>query len=318
MDIKNPLQSYREAPQIRQIRRTRSGDRTPIPSLSPQVYFDALIRSRGYSTEKFKSLQTAYYNQPTKLQQASYDVHLIELVREENVFDFEQLVLAGISPNPCNAYGESLLHMICRRGESSFLKVLLENGCNVQVADDYGRTPLHDACWAAKPCFNVVKMILNQDARMFQMMDCRGATPLTYAPKKDWAAWLQFLEYVKDDYWPVRNPSKDGEQGPPELAQLSPNSRQIRDPVNAVSPTVASMLSSGKIAPHEVHVYNFEKSDSETACLSDCDEEMSDSSDSSADGDHDGEDDDDDDDDDDDCSIDADEMDEILSRIART
>lgn len=132
------------------------------PTLSPQAYLDAMIRSRGYSTSRFKTLQTAYYNKPTSLQQASYDINLIELVRQGEVAKFRELMSAGISPNPCNQYGESLVHMICRRGAKEFLEILIENGCSLQVADDYGRTPLHDV---SKQCSHTVDN--------FQKLFCR-------------------------------------------------------------------------------------------------------------------------------------------------
>lgn len=56
---------------------------------------------------------------------------------------------AGLSPSPCNAYGESLVHLICRRGDADMLQVMLDMGTDIAVADDFGRTLLHDACWAA-------------------------------------------------------------------------------------------------------------------------------------------------------------------------
>jgi hypothetical protein len=280
----------RDAPSVRLVGRTRSfeKDQAQAPSLSPQVYFDALIRSRGYSTRKYSCLQTAYSNEPTELQQTSYSIHLINLVREENVYNFEQIICAGLSPNPCNQYGESLVHMVCRRGASAFLKVLLENGCDVQVSDDMGRTPAHDACWAAKPCFNVVRMILERDPFMFQLTDCRGATPLAYVPRKDWAAWLQFLEYVKDDFWPQRDVKRDGEQQPPTLTLQPPNSRPVADPSNALSPAVAAMVSSGVLDPREAALHKDQSSaDSDTVCSSDAeagddDEEDDDDEDSSS------------------------------------
>jgi hypothetical protein len=275
-DLNGPNKdSARVAPSVRLVGRTRSfeKDQAQAPSLSPQVYFDALIRSRGYSTRKYSCLQTAYSNEPTELQQKSYSIHLINLVREENVYDFERIICAGLSPNPCNQYGESLVHMVCRRGAAAFLKVLLENGCDVQVSDDMGRTPAHDACWAAKPCFGVVRMILERDPLMFQLTDCRGATPLTYVPKKDWAAWLQFLEYVKDDFWPQRDLKRDGEQQPPALTLVPPNSRPVPDPSNALSPSVAALVASGVLDPREAPLRKAQSSaDSETVCSSDPEE----------------------------------------------
>jgi ankyrin repeat protein len=119
-----------------------------VPMLSPQAYLDAMITSRGYSTRGYKSLQSAYYNKPSALQQASYDLHLIEIVRAGEADLLHNMLQTGLSPNPCNQFAESLVHLVCRRGDAKCLQVLIDNGCSLQVADDYGRTPLHDGTFA--------------------------------------------------------------------------------------------------------------------------------------------------------------------------
>ena len=140
-----------------------------------------MLHSRGYSKACYKTLDTAYYNAPTPLQEASYDFYLTNLIRCGDLATFADVMQSGISLNPCNAHGESVVHMICRRGDVEFLRVLLNLGCSVQVSDDYGRTPLHDACWTAKPNFDVVEMLLRADRHLLHLMDCRGALPLSYA-----------------------------------------------------------------------------------------------------------------------------------------
>lgn len=109
------------------------------PPMSPQAYLDLMIHSRGYSTRRFRSVQTGYYNKPTKFQQASYNVHLIKLARKDEVQALREIFEAGISPNPANAFGESLMHMVCRRGHFETLRMMLGTGATVQVCDDYGR-----------------------------------------------------------------------------------------------------------------------------------------------------------------------------------
>ena len=124
---------------------------------------DAKIRFQGYSTRRFKTLQSAYYNKPTPLQNASYGIHLIDAVKTCDYDKIQSLLGAGISPKPCNNYGESLVHMVCRRGDAKALKLFffINHGANLQVSDDYSRTPLHDCCWAANPAFDVAEMILS-------------------------------------------------------------------------------------------------------------------------------------------------------------
>lgn len=231
-------------------------------TLSPQGYLDAMIRSRGYSTRRFKTLQSAYYCKPTPLQQASYDVYMIELVKNEETELLDEILACGVSPNPCNRYGESLVHAICRRGQAATIKVMLKHGCNLQVADDYGRTPLHDACWAARPCFDVVELLLERDVRLFHMTDCRGATPLSYVRKDHWPAWIAFLEAHKDTYWPMRQLSRDGEQAPPPLTKAT--RQPLPDPVDAVTCELATLLCSGKLTPEEAHCLKYDNDDDES------------------------------------------------------
>ena len=90
----------------------------------------------------FDAKETAYYNQPTKHQLASYGQRMIDAVKGHDVVNYRRMIAAGLSPNACNAHGEALLHMVCRRGHTQLLKVLLDAGVDLQQTDDYGRTPV--------------------------------------------------------------------------------------------------------------------------------------------------------------------------------
>ena len=100
---------------------------------------DNIQKDRGYSTKKYSSLEGGYYCRPTPLQQASYGSHINLAIRSGDGSLLRRMMDAGLSPNPCNNYGESLVHMVCRRGDHKLLRVLLEAGCSLQVTDDYGR-----------------------------------------------------------------------------------------------------------------------------------------------------------------------------------
>jgi ankyrin repeat protein len=109
------------------------------------MYLESLLQSRGLTSERFKTLETGYRNMPTPLQASSYGPVLVEHVRNGDIEALEKMLQAGISPNPCSATGESLIHLICRRGESKMLKLFLNYGASIQVSDSLGRTPLHEA-----------------------------------------------------------------------------------------------------------------------------------------------------------------------------
>jgi Ankyrin repeats (3 copies) len=210
-----------------------------------------MIQSRGYSAAKYTTLLSAYYNKPTPLQVASYGVYMLGLVRDANVQRLQQVMDLGLSPNACNTYGESILHNICRRGDAQMLDVLLQAGCEIQVSDDNGRTPLHDACWAAETNFPLIEKLLERDIRLLHLADNRGHLPLSYASQDHWSEWLQFLESKKDIYWPRILSSETS--APPELTLSMPHSRPIPNPDNAISLGLARMVAGGKLKPKEAY-----------------------------------------------------------------
>jgi hypothetical protein len=215
------------------------------------------------------SLQSAYYNKPTPLQQASYHVHLINVVKAYDYELLESLMGAGISPNPCNMFGESLVHMVARRGDAKALHVMMEHGCSVQVADDYGRTPLHDCCRAIEPAFDVAEYILESDVRLMHMTDCRGASPLSYVRKEHWGFWIEFLENKKDIFWPKRDLANEGEQEAPALAMLGASTQPLTTPSNALTLELADMVVSGKMQPEEAKFLQYDQGDGDTCDSSD-------------------------------------------------
>ena len=237
--------------------------------MNPQAYMDAMLRYRGYSTKRYPTLQSSYYNNPSPHQRASYNIHLIGLIRRHDVENFEELMKAGLSSNPCNQYSESVAHTVCRHGSKPMMDVLLERGCDFRTADDYGRSPLHDACWAAEPAFQVVEEILKFDVRMFHMIDARGHCPLNYVRKEHYGDWIAFIEQNADKYWPKRSVAKDGEQGPPELMMMKPHTRIVGNPKDALPDEMASMVAAGKLSAQEARML-LEDNDKTVASEADC------------------------------------------------
>ncbi len=139
--------------------------------------------------------------------------------------------------------------MVCRRGDYKLLKIFLEHGCSVQVSDDFGRTPLHDACWTTKPCFKSVELLLDRDPRLLHVVDCRGAAPLSYVKQENWDQWMNFLDGKKEEWWPHRDTSVVGEEGPPPLVCRSPHSMPLPDPPHAALCEHARLIASGAVEP---------------------------------------------------------------------
>lgn len=219
--------------------------------MSPQDYLDGMIRPRGYSTKRHKTLTSAYYNKPTALQTASYHLYLKDLVRNNDVEKFREIMSSGISTNACNQYGEGIVNLVCRLGQPEFLKILVENGCNLSVADDCGKTPLHDCCWAATPCFEVADIILKADRRLLHMTDNKDAVPLSYVHRDNWNAWIEYLRERKDQFWPQRHQRIVGDEEQPELTLYGANTRPVLNPQDSLTPNLAAMVVAGKLKPKE-------------------------------------------------------------------
>jgi len=227
-----------------------SSNSLAVPT-SPTIFLTSLIKSRGYSTQFYCSVEGGYYCKPTAFQKASYGIKLVEAVRNSDEKLLMNLLKCGISSNPCNSFGESILHMVCRRGDYKLLKILIENGCSLQVSDDFGRTPLHDACWTASPCFKSIAMILDKDVRLLHVVDCRGAQPLQYVKRDNWAIWVDFFENRKEQYWKRRDVETDGEEGPPTLCLRRPHSTPIEKKSATIDIETVTILANGKLSPQE-------------------------------------------------------------------
>lgn len=208
-----------------------------------------MIEARGYCTQSFEALESAYHSRPSPLQVASYGTWIVDVVKKRDSEGLKTALACGLSSNACNTYGESLIHRVCRLGERTLLEILLEAGCDLQVADDYGRTPLHDACWSPEPSFDLVELILKRDVRLLYISDARGALPLSYVRKEHWSQWLKFLATNKDVFWP--RASSDDQRVPPLLTLQKPNSKPVPAPKVSLSLELAAMVANGKMSPME-------------------------------------------------------------------
>jgi hypothetical protein len=219
--------------------------------LSPQQYLEDSLRERGYSTDRFKSVDTGYYRKPTPLQIASYDKHVLKMIvlhvhygKSKGLHD---VLSCGISPDACNTYGESLVHRVCKASNKKLLQVFLNHGASVQFANDYGRTPLHEVCLATKPCFINFEEVLKRDPHLIFLTDVLGATPFSYIRREHYDSWIRNLEEILDVYWPRHCIPKQDRPGPPPLSLEKPRSVPLPDPVNALPVKLAGLVASGKL-----------------------------------------------------------------------
>ena len=105
----------------------------------------------------------------------------------------------------CNKFSESIVHMACRRSTVEVVDFILSNGGSTNLVDDYGRTPLHDACWRIDPQFDVVTLLLDRNIDLLRLTDVRGSHALNYVSKDQWLQWCAYFYYQKDKYWPIKS-----------------------------------------------------------------------------------------------------------------
>ena len=180
----------------------RSLDDPPLP---PVDFLLRVLESRRYDVEPVAALQTAFYHAaPRPDQVAAYDMELVRAVRSSQLERLIALKGAGRAIDACNRFGESIIHMACRRGAPDMVRFLVTSGgLSVNISDDFGRTPLHDACWTATPSFEVIKIILDINRYMVILCDSRSSLPLSYIHEDHWGAWCEFIMQNKDKYWNV-------------------------------------------------------------------------------------------------------------------
>ena len=101
---------------------------------------------------------------------------------------------AGQCFDACNANGEYLIHLACRRGQPETVEFLInEAKVSVDVRDTMGRTILHDLCWKSSPDLDMMAAVLPLvPPDLLLAKDIRGHTPFDFARKQHWAKWNEF------------------------------------------------------------------------------------------------------------------------------
>lgn len=144
--------------------------------------------------------KTLTFQKPPEEDIAAYDLETVKAIRSNNLDKLRELWRSGKSMDACNQFGESVLHMACRRGYSKMVEFLL---CEVKVrserCDDFGRNPFHDALWTSTPNFDVVDLLIDYaDPSLLLSEDVRGNHPFAYARSDHSERWIDFLEKRRD------------------------------------------------------------------------------------------------------------------------
>ena len=133
-----------------------------------------------------------------------YDQEVVNAIRSNDVESLQKLHAAGTNLQCGNRFGETLIHLACRRSTKRLVSFLLdEAGVSLRVRDDFGRTPLHDACWRAEPDLDLLEMLIDREPELLMLSDKRGHTPLCYSRREHWDLLIPFLQERMEKFRPV-------------------------------------------------------------------------------------------------------------------
>ena len=187
-----------------------SSQSSSLQDMSPDSLIKSILMSHHDSsstsadeekgtTTTLQPLHEHEFLHPTEEQIAAYNTHIIAAVRASDIYALRTMHNNGQTLGCCNRYGESILHMACRRSNPHVVAFLLEEaGVSPRIRDDHGRTPLHDACWRGTPEYSIVKLLLTVEPRLAFAKDVWGHTPFMYARREHWGAWNEFLDRNRD------------------------------------------------------------------------------------------------------------------------
>jgi ankyrin repeat protein len=137
---------------------------------------------------------TNVFHEYTTAEYEAYDKDAVAAINNSNMEQIRSWFTQGRSLQAANQFGESLLHIACRRGSLEVTKFLVvEASVSVWVRDQQGMMPIHLACRTNKPNYDLVDFLVEQDSDMLFVSDKRGCTPLDYTPKDTWPSWNKFF-----------------------------------------------------------------------------------------------------------------------------
>ena len=177
-----------------------------LSRIRPFDYVKAAFEANGFvDLAAIAEDSDARFLPPTASMLEAYSTSVVKDVRDNNLAGVKKLFENGqfqYGCNACNRFGESILHIACRRGDLDMVKFLVgEAGLSVaEIRDDYHRTPLHDAFWTSTASPDVVDYLLEQPyvTELLLAKDKRGFTPLDYSRAEDRCRWLRFLWERRD------------------------------------------------------------------------------------------------------------------------
>jgi len=160
-------------------------------AMSPSMYLSAALRNKGIPCRvSHLSLDQALFFEPYREAQIPFPI-----LRALRSNDWQLLtgMKVEVLRRQRNSFGESLMHLVCRLG-LTFTQYLIEEAkMPLNVRDKFGRSPLHNACLAAVPNFETVRLLLKHAPKLVVFEDSKGRTPFDYILARNRLKWSRFL-----------------------------------------------------------------------------------------------------------------------------
>merc|ERR1712157_489774 len=124
----------------------------------------------------------------------AYNVEVVTAVKRNKIDTLRDMHENGKCLDASNTFGESLMHMACRRRHNEMVKFFAnEAKVPLRVRDDYGRTPMHDACWTCKPNLDLISFIIEKEPSLALISDKRSFLPFQYARLEHQSKLLEYI-----------------------------------------------------------------------------------------------------------------------------
>ncbi len=185
---------------------TKTGEIADSQAKHPQTVLKHILKENRYKRDKilFDEVPDGFFLRMTDENIEAYTKETLKAVRTKDIDKLQQYLSQGKNLQCCNKFGESIISMACREGSMDVVDFLLnEADVSIQICDDFGRTPLHNACWASEPNFDLVSVLIRKCADLCIICDKRGHTPLDYVQKGHYENWSSFLLNNKDVILPT-------------------------------------------------------------------------------------------------------------------
>jgi hypothetical protein len=170
---------------------------------NPQRLLESILARNGVTARLYSFDQIPQFFEEAQ-QGDAWDFDVLKAVRQGDLEELRKFHESGRTLECSNKFGETLLHVACRKALVPVVDFLInEVGVPVNVHDDTGRTPLHDAFWTTEPNTELIDLIVSKCPDLLFVQDKRGHSPLAYARRTHWGQWNKYVNSRSDTLEPA-------------------------------------------------------------------------------------------------------------------